>query len=89
VDLSQPAQMPPPEPRVAVKGRERASRRAVKQAVDEAEAAARAPKGAAPWVDWYNQHVGGSMRKYARLGRGRRIPSLATTDGEVAVETGT
>src|SRR3989442_3454984 len=56
-DLSQPARRPPQEPSVAVKGRERASRRAVKQAVDEAEAAARAYKVAEQLVHWYNQQV--------------------------------
>jgi len=49
-DLSRPACLPPQEPRVAVKVRERASRRAVKQTVDEAEAQARALKVAAQWV---------------------------------------
>src|SRR6266446_10571718 len=47
-DLSQPARRPPPEPSVVVKVRERASRRAVKHAVDEAEAEARAHKVAEP-----------------------------------------
>jgi hypothetical protein len=88
-DLSQPAQMPPTEPSVAVKVRERASRRAVKQAVDEAEAAARAQKVAAQLVGWYNQQVGVSMRKYAHLGKGRRLHILDTTPVEVALETGT
>jgi hypothetical protein len=88
-DLSQPTRMPPPEPRVAVKVRERASRRAVKQAVDETEAAARALKVAEQLVGWYNQHVGVSMLKYARLGRGRRIHILDTTPVEVSLETGT
>src|SRR5262244_987463 len=37
-DLSQPALLPPQEPSVAVKVRERASRQAVKQAVNAAEA---------------------------------------------------
>ena len=47
-DLSQAARLlPPQEPSVAVKVRERASRRAVKQAGDEAEAEARAQKVAA------------------------------------------
>jgi hypothetical protein len=41
-EQSPPALMAPPEPSVAVKVRQRASRRAVKQAVDEAEAEARA-----------------------------------------------
>jgi len=62
-DLSQPALMPPTEPRVAVKVRDRASRRAVKQTVEEAEAAARAQPVAGQWVHWYNQHVGVSMLK--------------------------
>jgi hypothetical protein len=48
---------------VAVKVRKRASRRAVKQAVDEADAAARALQVAAQLVGWYNQHVGVSMLK--------------------------
>src|SRR5713101_3921000 len=88
-DLSQPAQRLPQEPSVAVKVRERASRRAVKQTVDEVEAAARAQKVAEQLVDWYNQHVGVSMLKYARLGKGRRIHILDTTHVEVALETGT
>ena len=84
-DLSQPARLlPPQEPKVAVKVRERASRRAVKQVVDEADAEARAQKVAAQLVDWYNQHVGVSMVQYARLGRGRRIHILDTTHVEVA-----
>ena len=84
-DLSQPARLlPPQEPKVAVKVRERASRRAVKQVVDEADAEARAQLVAAQLVDWYNQHVGVSMVQYARLGRGRRIHILDTTHVEVA-----
>jgi hypothetical protein len=70
VDLSQPMARPAKEPRVRVKGRERASRRAVKQTVDEGEAEARALKVAEPWIGWYNQHVGISMLQYARLARG-------------------
>jgi hypothetical protein len=88
-DLSQPSRRPPPEPSVAVKVRERASRRAVKQAVDEAEAAARAHKVAEQLVRWYNQQVGVSMLQYARLGRGRRMHILDTTHVEVPLETGT
>ena len=83
-DLSQPAPRFPQTPSVAVKVRERASRRAVKQAIDEAEAAARAYQVAAPLVGWYNQHVGVSMLQYARLGRGRRLHILDTTHVEVA-----
>jgi hypothetical protein len=74
---------------VAVKVRERASRRAVKQAVDVAEAEARAQQVAAHLVGWYNQQVGVSLLQYARLGRGRRIHSLDTTHVEVPLETGT
>jgi hypothetical protein len=88
-DLSQPVRRLPQEPSVAVKVRERASRRAVKHAVDEAEAEARAHQVATQLVSWYNQHVGVSMLKYARLGRGRRLHILDTTHVEVALETGT
>ena len=88
-DLSPPACLPPQEPRVAVKVRERASRRAVKQTVDEAEAQARALKVAEQLVAWYNQHVGVSMLQYARLGRGRRLHILDTTHVAVPLETGT
>ena len=82
-DLSQPVLLPLPELRVAVKVRKRASRRAVKQTVDEADAEARALQVAAQLVGWYNQHVGGSLLQYARLGRGRRIHILDTTHIEV------
>src|SRR5262249_37769066 len=88
-DLSQPASRPPQEPNVAVKERERASRRAVKHPVDGAGAEARAYQVAAQLVGWYNQQVGVSMLQYARLGRGRRIHILDTTHVEVALETGT
>src|SRR5438034_1418013 len=88
-DLSQPVLIPPPGRRVAVKVRKRASRRAAKQAVDEADAEARALQVAAQLVGWYNQHVGVSMLKYARLGRGRRIHILDTTHIEVPLEAGT
>ena len=69
VDLSQAVRPPPQERSVAVKVRERASRRAVKQAVDAAEAEARAHKVAEQLVGWYNQQVGVSMLQYVRLGR--------------------
>jgi hypothetical protein len=88
-DLSQPPRRPPQEPSVAVKVRERASRRAVKHPVDAAEAEARAHQVAAQLVGWYNQQLGVSMLQYARLGRGRRIHLLDTTHVEVALETGT
>jgi len=89
VDLSQCSPRPVEVPSVAVKVRERASRRAVKQVVDEAEAAIRALQVADQLVQWYNQHVAVSMLKYARLGRGRRIHILDTTRVEVPLETGT
>jgi hypothetical protein len=88
-DLSQPTPLPPQRPSVAVKVRERASRRAVKQAVDAAEAEARTQQVAAQLVGWYNQQVGVSLLQYARLGRGRRIHILDTTHVEVPLETGT
>src|SRR5262245_49763221 len=87
--LREPPRRLPQEPSVAVKVRERASRRAVKQPVDVAEAEARAHHVAAQLVDWYNQQGGVSMVRYARLGKGRRIPILDTTHVEVALETGT
>jgi hypothetical protein len=89
VDLSQPVPTLAKEPSVAVKVRERASRRAVKQAVDAAEAEARALRVADQLVGWYNQQVGVSMLNYARLGRGRRIHILDTTPVEVPLATGT
>jgi len=89
VDLSQPVPTLAKEPSVAVKVRERASRRAVKQAVDAAEAEARALRVADQLVSWYNQQVGVSMLKDARLGRGRRIHILDTTPVEVPLATGT
>src|SRR5919204_1652908 len=53
-DLSQAARLlPAQEPSIAVKVRERASRRAVKQAVDAADAEARAQLVAAQLVNWY------------------------------------
>jgi hypothetical protein len=89
VDLSQQVPRPPQEPSAVVKVRKRASRRAVKQAVDEAAAQCRALQVAEQLVAWYNQHVGVSMLKYARLGRGRRLHILDTTHVEVPLETGT
>jgi hypothetical protein len=89
VDLSQCSPRPVEVPSVAVKVRARASRRAVKHVVDEAEAAIGALQGADQWVQWYNQQVAVSMVQYARLGRGRRIPILDTTRIEVPLATGT
>jgi Transposase DDE domain len=73
---------------VPVKVRERLSRRAVKQAVDEGADVARACAVGAQLMAWYN-HVGLSMLEYARLGSGRRIHILDTTPIEVALETAT
>jgi hypothetical protein len=81
-DVRQPMPLPLPAPRVAVKGRERAARRAVTQAGDAANAEARAQQVAAPWVSWDNPHGGVSMFQDARLGRGRRRPMLDTTPVE-------
>src|SRR2546423_11366472 len=68
-DLSQAARLlPPQEPSVAVKVRKRASRRAVKQAVDATDAEARAQLVAAEVVGWYNQPGGVSMVQDAGLG---------------------
>jgi hypothetical protein len=57
--------------------------------VETAEAEARAHKVAEQLVDWYNQHVGGSMVQYARLGKGRRMHILDTTHLEIPLKTGT
>jgi hypothetical protein len=89
VDLSQQELRPPQAPSAVVKVRQRASRRAVKQAVDEAAAACRALQVAEQLIAWYNQHVGVSMLEYAHLGRGRRIHILDTTHVEVPLATGT
>jgi hypothetical protein len=83
-DLSHPGLSLLKEPSVAVKVRERASRRAAKQTVDTAEAEVRAQQVAAQLVGWDNQQVGVSMLQYARLGKGRRIHILDTTHVEVA-----
>ena len=88
-DLRPPAPRPPTAPSVAVKVRARASRRAVKQAVNAVEAEARALQVAKQLLDWYNQQVGVSLVKYARLGRGRRLHILDTTHVEVPLATGT
>jgi hypothetical protein len=74
---------------VWAKVRTRASRRAVKGAVDETEAEARAQRVATQLLDWYNDHVGPSLLPYARVGAGRRIPIVDTTQVEVPLQTGT
>src|SRR3989441_8694326 len=89
VNLNEPLGLPPFEPSQSVKVRQRASRRAVKGAVDEVEAEARAQRVSMKLVDWYNAHVGPSLLQYARVGRGRRIPIVDTTHVEVPLETGT
>ena len=89
IDLNAPLRLPPFEPSQSVKVRQRASRRAVKGAVDEVEAEARAQRVSMKLVDWYNAHVGPSLLQYARVGRGRRIHIVDTTHVEVPLETGT
>jgi hypothetical protein len=89
VDPNAPRRLPPYEPRVVGKVRQRASRRAVKGAVDAAEAEARAQRVAATLLDWDNAHVGPSLLRYARVGPGRRIHIVDTTHVEVPLETGT
>jgi hypothetical protein len=88
-DLSEPLGLPPCEPSQPVKVRQRASRRAVKGAIDEAEAEARAQGVATKLVAWYNAAVGPSLLQYARVGRGRRLHIVDTTHVEVPLETGT
>jgi hypothetical protein len=89
VDPKAPLRVPPSEPSVSVKVRQRASRRAVKGAVDVAEAEARAQRVAAILLEWYNDKVGPSLLAYARVGTGRRIHIVDTTHVEVPLETGT
>jgi hypothetical protein len=89
VDLSVPVRVPPVEPSQPVKVRRRASRRAVKGAVNAVEAEARAQRVAAKLLAWYNDHVGPSLLQYARVGKGRRLHIVDTTPVEVPLETGT
>jgi hypothetical protein len=89
VDLDEPVRVPPVAPSQPVKVRQRASRRAVKGAVDVVEAEARAQRVSTKLMDWYNDHVGPSLLRYARVGPGRRIHIVDTTQVEVALETGT
>ena len=89
MDLKAPVRLPPVEPSQPVKVRQRASRRAVKGAVDQGEVEARAQRTAAQLLDWYNDHVGPSLLQYARVGKGRRIHIVDTTPVEVPLETGT
>jgi len=89
VHLNEPLGLPPCEPSQSVKVRQRASRRAVKGAVDEVEAEARAQRVSMKLVDWSNAHVGPSLLPYARVGRGRRLPLVDPTPVAVPLETGT
>lgn len=73
-------------PRIEV--RARASRRAVKQELDESAAAARSRAVAEQLIEWYNQSVGPRMLEYAKLGPGRRIHLLDATRIEVELEAG-
>ena len=86
--LQAPLPGPPCEPHAPVKGRQRASRRAGTGAVDEGEAAARAPRGAATRIHWENDPVGPSRGQEARVGPGRRIPLGDTTPVAVPLATG-
>ena len=61
VNLQEPLHVPPCEPHAPVTVRQRASRRAVKGAVDEREAEARAQRVAAKLMRWDNDHVGPSL----------------------------
>lgn len=72
VALSQGSPGPGAGPRVAVNVRERASRRAGNHVVEEAEAAIRALRVAAPLGQWAPPQVAGSRGQAARLGRGRQ-----------------
>lgn len=73
----------------AVKVRERASRRAVKEPqLNERKAAARSSAVARQLLDWYNTTVGPGLLEYAQTGDGRRIHILDTTKIEVALKAG-
>jgi hypothetical protein len=89
VDPMSPLELPPAKPSEGVKTRKRQSRRAVKGALDVAEAEARGQRVAAKLLSWYNDKVAMSMVAYARLGAGRRIHILDTTGVQVPLETGT
>ena len=89
VDLNAPRRLPPSEPSLSVKVRQRAARRAVKGAVAAAAAEARAPRVAPTLVAWDNDHVGLSLVDSARVGTGRRLPIVAPPHVAVPLETGT
>ena len=88
VDLTAPLRFPPSEPSLAVKVRQRASRRAVKGACEVAEAEARAQRVARKLMDWSNDTVGKMLLDDASVGTGRRIPLVETTPVAVPLETG-
>jgi len=89
VDLHEPLPVPPCEPNSPVKVRQRASRRAVTGAFDASEAEARGQRVSAKLMHWENDHVGPSLLQYARVGQGRRIHIVGTTQVEGSPETGT
>jgi hypothetical protein len=89
VDPNAPGRLPPSEPSLAVQVRQRAARRAVQGTVEVAEAEARAQRVAAQLMDCYNDLVGPSLLDDARVGPGRRLPIVDTTNVEVPRETGT
>lgn len=88
-NLNEPLGLPPCEPSQPVKGRQRAARRTVKGAVDEAEAEACAQWVSTKLVAWDNVYVGPSLLQYARVGRGRRSHMVDTTHVDLPLETGT
>lgn len=89
VDPKSPLDLPLAKPSEGVRVRKRASRRAVKGAMEASEAEARGQRVAAELMRWYNDEVAASMVAYAALGAGRRIHILDTTGVQVALETGT
>jgi hypothetical protein len=58
INLDEPVRLPPVEPSQPVKVRQRASRRAVKGAVNAVEAEARAQRVSSKLIAWSNDHVG-------------------------------
>jgi hypothetical protein len=87
-DLKAPVRLPLVEPRQPVKGRQRASRRAVTGAGKPGDVEARAPRTAAQRLAWYNAHGGPSLWHYARVGTGRRSHSVDTTPVAVPLAPG-
>ena len=89
VDPMSPLDRPAVKPSEGVKTRNRQSRRAVKGALDAAQAEARGQRVAAQLLSWYNDEVAPSMVAYGARGAGRRIHILDTTGVQVPLETGT